>query len=344
MRGDAFAEPIETVESKHREISVKLVKPYRAIALRQEAARATIAAQAAAVAALADRLDESYDRAIDLLLGTSGHVVVSGMGKSGHVGRKISATLASTGTPSHFLHPAEAHHGDLGVIRPGDTVILISYSGETQEVISLLPHLQRMHVPVVALIGKRDSTLAREADVVLDAGVDKEVCPLNLTPTNSTLAALALGDALAVSLMRERNFMPRDFARFHPGGSLGRRLLTRVRDTMHRHTLPIVSPTESVGQALIVMTQGRLGIALVMQGDKLEGVISDGDLRRALQVHFDLLNLPSANIMTTQPVTIDENATLVEAEVLMQRKQIKEVVAVDANGRVSGILDIFQTT
>ena len=252
------------------------------------AAAGTFRAYAAELNGLASRVDGSFARAVGMILAAEGRVIVSGMGKSGIIGRKIAATFASTGTTAHFLHPAEAFHGDLGMLRTDDLAVLISYSGETEEVVRLLPPLKRLGVPIVGLVGDPDSTLAGASDVVLDVSVRREVCPNNLAPTTSTMAALAMGDALAVALIERRRFMPADFARFHPGGSLGRRLLTRVRDVMHTRNLPTVRPDEPMQSVIWAMTRGRLGLALVMEDGALRGIITDGDLRRALIALCDL--------------------------------------------------------
>lgn len=306
-----------------------------------EEARLIFTEQARSIAQLADRVDESFGRAIALLYSTPGHVIVTGIGKSGIIARKIAATLASTGTPSFFVHPAEAFHGDLGMLTERDTVVLISYSGETDEVVRLLPHLMRMGTPMISLVGNEDSTLGRAADVVLDVSVEREVCPNNLAPTNSTLAALAMGDALCVSLMRVRQFGADDFARLHPGGSLGRRLLMHVKDVMHRKDLPLVSPTQTVRESLFTITRGRLGLALVVEGDVLLGIVTDGDLRRAMQRHEDVLEVPISEIMSSHPVTVDEDAILGDAEKLMRMRKIKAVVVVDQRGRPLGVVEIF---
>jgi arabinose-5-phosphate isomerase len=305
-------------------------------------ARAVFSEQAKSVAELAAKIDESYLRAVELMYHTAGHVIVCGMGKSGLVGKKIAATLASTGTPSFFLHPGEAYHGDLGMITPRDSVVLISYSGETEEVVKLLPHIKEIGAPTIALVGRLDSNLGRQSDVAIDCSVEREVCPNNLAPTSSTLAAMAMGDALAVSLIRRRDFGPRDFAKFHPGGSLGRKLLTRVRDVMHKGTLPVAAPGQTVRETLLTMTQSHRGVVLIMEGPKLRGIVTDGDLRRALQKFDDLLNIPLWRIMTKDPVTICEDVMVSDAEELMRRKKIKMLVVADAQGRVSGILDIFE--
>lgn len=305
-------------------------------------ARTVFSDQAKAVAQLANKLDERFLQAVELIYRTAGHVIVCGMGKSGHVGKKIAATMASTGTPAFFVHPGEAYHGDLGMITARDAVILISYSGETDEVTKLLPHLKEAGVPIVALVGRLASTLGRSADLALDCSVEREVCPNNLAPTSSTLAAMAMGDALAVSLIHRRHFSPRDFARFHPGGSLGRKLLTRVRDVMSKGNLPTAAPNQTVRETLLTMTRGRMGVVLVMEGDDLRGVITDGDVRRALQKFDDLLDIPLWRIMTNDPVTVEEDILVSEAEELMRRKKLKALVVVDKNGGVTGILDIFE--
>jgi len=307
-----------------------------------ESARETIEAQARALAELATRIDRTYARAVQLMLRTQGHVVVLGVGKSGHIGRKVAATLASTGTPSFFVHPTEAFHGDLGMITEQDAVLLISCSGETEEVVRLLPHLERIGVPIVALVGRTDSTLAQRADVMLDVSVEREACPHNLAPTTSTLAAMAMGDALAVSLMQARSFDQSDFARLHPGGSLGRKLLMRVCDAMHQGDLPIVSPSQTVRESLFTITRGRLGLAVVINKGKLCGIVTDGDLRRAMQRHEDVLSLTVGEMMSAEPICIHEHALVAEAEELMRLRKIKALIVVDGKGAVSGVIDSFQ--
>jgi len=292
--------------------------------------------------AIAGRIDGAFTAACRLLLACRGRVVCTGMGKSGHVARKIAATLASTGTPSFFVHPAEAFHGDLGMVTDRDTVLLFSYSGETEEIVRLLPHLKRVGVSTVALVGRTDSTLARAAHVSLDVSVEREVCPNNLAPTNSTLAALAMGDALSVALMRAKQFGAEDFARFHPGGALGKRLLTRVSDVMHRGALPLVRLDTTVRESLFTITRGRLGLALVVKGKSLQGIVTDGDLRRSMQKHEDVLDLPVQAIMSPSPVCISEHALLSEAEELMRQRKLKALVVVDSAGRPIGIVEIFQ--
>lgn len=307
-----------------------------------EDAREVFWQQAQAIMALADRVDLGFAEAVDIMLATVGKVVVLGIGKSGLIGRKIAATLASTGTPAFFVQAGEAYHGDLGMISQGDTVILISQSGETEEVIRLLPPLRRLGAPMIAMTGALGSTLAVGADVVLDTTVDREACPNNLAPTNSTLAALAMGDALAVSLIKQRAFGPSEFAQFHPGGSLGRQLLT-VREAMRSDDLPTATSETTIGDALMVMSKGRLGLVLVMKADKLVGLITDGDLRRAMQTYpSDLLRRPVSEIMTDNPVTIPERTLLVDAHRRMQQMKLKAFVVVDDNGKVSGVVEVFE--
>jgi arabinose-5-phosphate isomerase len=306
-----------------------------------EEARSVFREQAAAIAQLADRVDDRYERAVDVLFSTEGHVVFLGVGKSGIIGRKIASTMASTGTPALFVHAGEALHGDLGLVTARDAAVLVSYSGETDEILSLLPHLERLGIPTIALVGATDSTLARSVDVVLDVSVAREACPNNLAPTNSTLVALAMGDALACSLIRKREFRAADFARVHPGGNLGRLLQGRIKDAMRRSDLPIVRPNATVGDSLVTITQGRLGLAMVMNGDRLVGLVTDGDLRRAMQRHEDLMSLPVSEIMTLNPVTIDENTVLADAHKRMQQMKLKALVAVNRDGKVTGVIEVF---
>ena len=242
------------------------------------------AAYGDAITRLDGALGAPFAAAVDLVMKAGGHVVVCGMGKSGLIGRKIAATLASTGTPSLFLHPAEAIHGDLGMVRRGDVVVLISNSGETEEIVRLLPAFQRLEARIIAMTASSPSSLANAAEITLDISVDREACPLNLAPTTSALNTLVLGDAIAVALMEARGFEEADFARTHPGGSLGRRLLTRVRDAMRTDNLPFVAPDMPVQDAIITMTEGRLGIALVGTPDALSGILTDGDLRRLVML------------------------------------------------------------
>ncbi|MBM3115976.1 KpsF/GutQ family sugar-phosphate isomerase [Jeongeupia naejangsanensis] len=304
-------------------------------------ARQVLAIEADAITAMAARLDHRFDAACALLLGCSGRVVVTGMGKSGHIARKIAATLASTGTTAMFVHPAEAVHGDLGMIRAEDVVLALSYSGESDEVLAILPSLKRLGVKVVALAGRADSTLVRAADVWLDAGVAQEACPLNLAPTASTTAALALGDALAVALLDARGFKAEDFALSHPGGSLGRRLLVHVRDVMHAgDALPVVRDDVLLRDALLEISRKGMGMTAVVDATGvLVGVFTDGDLRRALDDGRDVLATPVAQVMTHAPLTIDADHLAAEAVQVMEQRRINGLLVLDA-GRLVGALNM----
>lgn len=305
-------------------------------------AREMLQQQAEAVLRVGERLDQRFLEAVQTILSCQGRLVVCGMGKSGLIGRKMSATFASTGTPSFFLHPGEASHGDLGMVTPNDVVLLISNSGETEEVLRLVPYFRDVGIPMIAMVGRETASLTELVDVVLDIAVEREACPLNLAPTTSTLVTLALGDALAASLIRARGFRALDFARLHPGGALGRRLTSRVQDVMQKNRLPFVRPDQSVSECLIQMTQGRCGLAIIVGDEQqLLGVVTDGDLRRALQRDSGLLGRATEEIMTRQPVTISEDATLAEAEELMQRLRIKALLAQGIDGRVTGVVEIF---
>ncbi len=306
-----------------------------------DAARAVLHEQSSAIDLIASRLGDEFRRAVMLLLSHEGRVIVSGMGKSGIIGKKIAATLASTGTPSFFVHPAEAYHGDLGMITPKDVLLLISYSGETEEVVRIVPWLKRQDIPYVSLTGNADSTLSRNATVHLDVNIPKESCPHNLAPTTSTTVTLAMGDALAVALMKLRDFKPHDFAFFHPGGSLGKRLLTRVEDVMHED-LPFNSPGDGIRSVIGKMTGGRLGVTLVTSSEgELLGVITDGDLRRAMMGHEDFLSLDASAIMTSAPVVIPRGTMFSDAELLMREKKINSLIVVEADGRPCGVVQIF---
>jgi arabinose-5-phosphate isomerase len=299
-------------------------------------------AEALAVDSLIGRIDDRFSETIDSILATQGRVVVSGMGKSGLVGQKIAATFASTGTPSFFMHPGEALHGDLGMILPNDLVLLISNSGETEEVLRLLPALKRFGNRVIAMTGGRTSTLAKFADHVLDISVEREICPLNLAPTTSTLVTMAMGDALAVTLMEKRGFEPQDFARFHPGGSLGRKLLTKVADVMHTQNLPTVYATATMRETMLKMTAGRLGVAVITEesNQQILGILTDGDLRRAFSERQAQLESPVRAFMTKNPVTIHSQAQFLDAEALMLQRKIKVLVVAD-QGQFQGLVEIY---
>lgn len=302
-------------------------------------ARDVLAIESDAITTLAARLDESFARAHALMLNCSGRVVVAGIGKSGHIGSKIAATLASTGTPAFFMHPAEAAHGDLGMITADDVVLALSNSGESHELIALLPAIKRKGARIVAMTGNPRSSLGQAADVHLDAGVSKEACPLNLAPTASTTAALALGDALAVSLLEARGFSRDDFALSHPGGSLGRKLLVHVRDVMHQgEALPVVSTAASIRDALFEITRKGLGLTAVTDAaGELIGVFTDGDLRRAMDKDIDLKQAAIADVMTRRPKTIDANRLAVEAVQQMEQSKVYVLLVTDA-GRLVGAI------
>ncbi len=298
--------------------------------------------EADAVRGLKARTGEGFGRAVQRMLDCAGRVVVMGMGKSGHIGRKVAATLASTGTPAIFVHPAEASHGDLGMITPDDLVLAISNSGESDELTAILPVLKRLGVPLVAITGGAASTLARHADVVLDSGVDKEACPLNLAPTASTTAQLALGDALAVALLDARGFRAEDFARSHPGGALGRKLLTQVADVMRSgDALPRVAPATGLSDVMREMSAKGLGAsAVVDDAGQLLGIFTDGDLRRLIEKGRDLRALTAADVMHASPRTVRADALAVEAVDLMESHSITCVLVTDAAGVLTGAVHI----
>lgn len=304
-------------------------------------AQQTLDIEIAALKAMRQRLDHRINQAVEIVLEMRGRVVVVGMGKSGIIGQKIAATLASTGTPAFFVHPGEAFHGDLGMIKPIDVALLISNSGETEEVLRILPFLQYQKNKIIAMTGKMQSTLAQHADVVLDVGVEREACKNNLAPTSSTTNTLAMGDALAVALTEKRNFQPEDFARFHPGGSLGRRLLTRVQDVMCKEPLPVCAPTSSFREVVNAITYGRLGLTLVMDDAVLCGIITDGDVRRAFDTYEDVKSLHAEKIMTANPLTITADTRFADAESYMREKKVSALVVQDTAGKTVGVLQIF---
>ena len=287
-------------------------------------------------------LGDEFSKAIELMNKTNEHIIICGMGKSGLVGRKISSTLASTGTPSIFLHPSEAIHGDLGKVQKKSIVLLISYSGETEEIIALIPAFKRLNVTIVALTGVKDSTLASKADIILDTSVDREACPLNLAPTTSTMITMVLGDALAVSLMELKNFKQEDFALTHPGGSLGKRLLSSVKDEMKQSNLPFICQNSSVQDVLVIMTEGRLGLALVGTKEKLNGVITDGDIRRALIDKSNFSELKAADLMNKNPLTALETDNLQLAENRMREAKVQCLVVKNKINNVVGVIQIFE--
>lgn len=302
-------------------------------------ARKTIRIGEQALAKLSTALDDRFNQVIEAILHCEGRIVVSGVGKSGLIGQKIVASLASTGTPSFFLHPTEAFHGDLGMLKPIDVVVLISYSGESDEVNKLIPSLKNFGNKIIALTANPQSTLGRHADILLDISVEQEACPNNLAPTTSTLVTLALGDAITVALIYARDFKPLDFAKFHPGGSLGRRLLCRVKDQMQTR-LPIASPNTGFTDCLSIMNEGRMGVALVMENHQLQGIITDGDIRRALSANgAETLNKTATDLMTKNPKTIHQDEFLSAAEQFMKAKKIHSLVVVNNDNQVVGLVE-----
>lgn len=305
-----------------------------------QAGRRTVSMEAAAVAALEARIDDDFSKACDLILACQGRVIVSGMGKSGHIGRKIAATLASTGTPSFFVHPGEASHGDLGMITRQDLVIAISNSGNSAEVMTLLPLLKRLSIPLISMTGKPDSPLSQSADVNLDITVETEACPLNLAPTSSTTVTLVMGDALAVALLEARGFTAEDFAFSHPGGALGRQLLLKVEDVMHAgDELPQVSPATPLSRALLEMTSKGFGMTTVVDDEgQLLGVFTDGDLRRVIDQKFELDSATMEQVMSRRPKTVSAQTLAAEALRIMEDNKITALVVEDQENHPIGLL------
>ncbi len=304
--------------------------------------RAVIAAELEAIESLLNNLDERFEQACALLLACTGRVVVMGVGKSGHIGRKIAATLASTGTPAFFVHPTEASHGDLGMITRQDVVIAISNSGQTQELLELLPVLKRLNVPLIALTGDPHSRLAQYATLTLDISVDKEACPLGLAPTSSTTVTLVLGDALAIALLKTRGFTEEDFAHSHPGGKLGKKLLVRIQDVMRTgERIPRVTPQTTIREALVEMSRANLGLTAVMSSDhQLLGVFTDGDLRRALDKEYPVQSTPVGETMTLNPITVTPQQLATEALQLMESHRINALLVLNAEAQVVGAFNI----
>jgi arabinose-5-phosphate isomerase len=298
--------------------------------------------EAKALADLSKQLDDNFNKAVETVLKSKGRLVICGVGKSGLVGAKIAATLASTGTPSMFMHPVEAFHGDLGMLKKEDVLVAISYSGETEELLKLIPYIKAASIKVIGMSGNPKSTLAIHSDYHLNVKVYKEACPLELAPTSSTTATLAMGDALAVALMKARDFKPEDFAKFHPGGSLGRKLLTTVESCMFKNKLPVVKPTDTIQQVINTMSSGRLGLAVVVDKHKILGIITDGDLRRAMDKHTaKLFTLTAKHIMTAKPRSIDKKMMMAEAEELMNAHKITSLLVADKTGKLEGIVQIY---
>ncbi len=298
--------------------------------------------EAEAVLALIPQLDDIFDRVVELVYKTKGHVVISGVGKSGNVGAKIAATLSSTGTPALFLNPLDALHGDLGMITPDDVLLFISNSGNSDEILRLIAAVEGRHVPIVAMTGNPQSLIAKYSDYHISVCVDHEACPLNLAPTSSTTAAIAMGDALACALMEVRGFKANDFAMFHPGGSLGRKLLLKVKDVMYTENLPIITPELKLSEAIMTISGGKLGLGVVMEGDKIVGIITDGDIRRAVQgAQTKFINVTVGEAMTKTPKTISPEANLTQIQTMFNKHKIHSLLVVDNNNKLVGIVDYF---
>jgi arabinose-5-phosphate isomerase len=291
---------------------------------------------------VADLIGDEFTATVEAILNSKGKLIVAGVGKSGLIGRKIAATLASTGTPSFFLHPGEAFHGDLGMVEPNDLVILISYSGETDEVLKIIPFLKWNKNKIISITGNQNSTIAKNSDHHLNVCVTREACPLELAPTSSTTVTLVMGDALAVALMEARQFQHEDFARFHPGGSLGRKLLVKVKDLMRKDNLPYIDKNASFTEMLLCMSEGKLGLVIVGNADRIEGVVTDGDLRRALVRNPDTSHLVISEMMTTNPVIIDPEEYISQAEQLMIERKIATILVGSAHEKtIAGVYQIY---
>lgn len=305
-------------------------------------ARRTLHIESESLLAMAERLDEQFVSAVEKILACRGKLIVTGMGKSGLVGRKIAATLASTGTPSFFLHPGEAFHGDLGMISPEDVVLALSYSGETDEVLKIVPFIHSNGNVLISMTGKRESALAKNSDIHLDVGVKEEACILQLAPTSSTTAQIAMGDALAVALMKARDFTSMDFARLHPGGSLGRRLLMTVGNVMRSNDLPVVGADCNATEMIHAVSRGGLGLIIIVEDGRIEGIVTDGDIRRAMQQRqAEFFDIKAIDIATRSPKTIDVNAKLIEAEKLMTKYKVNTLLATDEAGDLKGVIQIY---
>ena len=307
-----------------------------------DVARKAIHTETLALKHLEASLGEEFVRAVDIILASKGQVIVTGMGKSGHVGCKIAATLASTGTPSFFLHPAEAFHGDLGMISKEDVVLALSYSGETDEILKIVPFVHDNGNRLIAMTGNAESSLSKNADVHLDVAVKQEACILQLAPTSSTTAQIALGDALAIALMKMRDFTSVDFARLHPGGSLGRRLLMKVGNVMRREELPVVAPDCSAQDMIHAVSRGGLGLIVICDEDKILGIVTDGDIRRAMESRqAEFFNIKAMDIATKRPKSISPDEKLIAAEKLMTRHKVNSLLVVDSNEKLVGIIQIY---
>lgn len=298
--------------------------------------------EAQAILDLIPQIDENFDNAVELIYRCHGKVIVTGVGKSGHIGAKIAATLSSTGTPSFFINPLDVYHGDLGVMTKDDVVLAISNSGQTDELLRFIPMVLHMEIPIVAMSGNPESLLAKYSTCHINVSVTKEACPLNLAPTSSTTATLAMGDALAVALMEKRNFQPQDFAQFHPGGELGKRLLTTAQDVMRTESLPVVPPEMHLGEAIILVSKGKLGLGIAERDGRIVGLITDGDIRRAMEKwRAEFFDRTVEDIMTTRPKTVSPTTKISEIQGVMNRFKIHSVLVVDREDHLLGVVDHY---
>ena len=298
--------------------------------------------EAQAVLDLTSQIDDNFDKAVELIMHCNGKVIVTGVGKSGHIGAKIAATLASTGTPSFFINPLDVFHGDLGVMAKGDVVIAISYSGQTDELLRFIPMVLHMEIPIIAMSGNPQSLLAKYSTCHLNVSVRKEACPLNLAPTSSTTATLVMGDALAIALMNKRHFQPQDFAQFHPGGELGKRLLTTAQDVMITENLPLLGPEMHLGEAIILVSKGKLGLGVAIENDCIAGIITDGDIRRAMERwEAEFFDRTVRDIMTQTPKMVTPQTKISEIQKIMNQHKIHNVLVSDDHKKLLGIVDRY---
>ena len=298
--------------------------------------------EAEAVLGLTEKLDADFEKAVELMFACKGKVIVTGVGKSGHIGAKIAATLSSTGTPSFFINPLDVFHGDLGVMTSDDVVLAISNSGQTDELLRFIPMVLHMQIPIIGMSGHPDSLLAKYSTCFLNVGVEKEACPLNLAPTSSTMAQMAMGDALAVALIEKRHFQPRDFAQFHPGGELGKRLLTTAQDVMFKEDLPVLPPEMHLGEAIILVSKGKLGLGIAIVNNKIEGLITDGDIRRAMERwQAEFFDHTVSDIMTRTPKTVKADTKITEIQRIMNKYKVHSVLVVDDDNHLLGVVDHY---
>lgn len=313
--------------------SLKHVREYASQCIKDEAH---------ALLELIPQLDENFEKAVEMMFNCKGKIIVTGVGKSGNIGAKIAATLSSTGTPAFYINPLDIYHGDLGVMTPDDVVLALSNSGQTDELLRFLPMVLHMRVPVVSISGNPKSLLAKYSTAHITCSVEKEACPLNLAPTSSTTAALAMGDALAIALMMVRNFKPNDFAQFHPGGELGKRLLTTAADVMRSDNLPIIPKEMHLGDAIIHVSKGKLGLGVSLENEKVVGLITDGDIRRAMEKwQAQFFDKTVSDIMTTSPKTVSPNTKITEIQTIMHKYKIHTVLVVDSDNHLLGVVDHY---